>query len=226
MSDTPQSALENFRGTARLFPLPNLVLFPHAVVPLHIFEPRYRQMMEHALADDRLIALALLEPGWEETYEQSPAIFPVVCLGHVAAEQRLPDGRYNLLLYGLRRARILEELKTDHLYRLAQVELLDDAPPEVPGREEELRRHLADSLQAWFAGQTESVLQLQKLLAGGLGLGPLCDILSFGLPLDVALKQELLQEVHAEARALRLLAFLDERPAPVARKFPPEFSAN
>jgi Lon protease-like protein len=229
MSDTPESALEQFRGTARLFPLPNLVLFPHGVQPLHIFEPRYRQMLEHALADDCLIAIALLKPGWEEDYEQRPAIYPVVCLGHVAAEQRLPDGRFNLLLYGLRRARILEELKTDQLYRLARVELLEDVPPEAFWREDLLRRRLTENLQGWFAGQTESVLQLHKLLAGGLGLGPLCDILSFGLPLEVGLKQELLEEVHVETRALRLLTFLEERPAasaPAGRKFPPDFSTN
>ena len=64
---------DEFAGTARLFPLPNLVLFPHVVQPLHIFEPRYRQLMADALADDRLIAMALLRPGWEEDYHRKPA---------------------------------------------------------------------------------------------------------------------------------------------------------
>ena len=56
--------LSDFAGTARLFPLPNLVLFPHVMQPLHIFEPRYRQMTADALAGDRLIAVVLLKPGW------------------------------------------------------------------------------------------------------------------------------------------------------------------
>src|SRR5215467_7574945 len=115
------SSLENFGGTARLFPLPNLVLFPHVMQPLHIFEPRYRQMTADALAGDRLIALALLRPGWESDYDGKPAIYPVACLGRVVAEQRLDDGRYNILLRGLSRVRLVEELSQGKLYRTARV---------------------------------------------------------------------------------------------------------
>src|SRR3712207_569670 len=99
-------ALDKFAGIARLFPLPNLVLFPSVIQPLHIFEPRYRQMTADALAGDRLLAIVLLRPGWEEEYEGRPAVYPVACLGHIAAHQRLEDGRSNLLLRGLRRIRI------------------------------------------------------------------------------------------------------------------------
>src|SRR5206468_10763458 len=94
-------ALTHFAGRARLFPLPNMVLFPHVVQPLHVFEPRYRQMTADALAGDRLIALTLLQPGWEEEYEARPAVHPVACLGRVVADQLLPDGRYNLLVRGI-----------------------------------------------------------------------------------------------------------------------------
>src|SRR6516162_1515926 len=121
MSDD-MSALANFGGTARLFPLPNVVLFPQVVQPLHIFEPRYRQMTADALADDRLIAPVLLRPGWEADYEGQPAIYSVLCLGRVVAEQRLPDGRFNLLLRGLSRCRIVQELPGEKLYRSARVE--------------------------------------------------------------------------------------------------------
>ena len=106
MSQNP-SSLDDFGGTARLFPLPNLVLFPHVVQPLHIFEARYRQMMADALDDDRLLAMALLRPGWEEEYDKRPAIHPMVCLGRIAEEERLADGRYNLMLQGLSRARVV-----------------------------------------------------------------------------------------------------------------------
>src|SRR5437588_601321 len=99
------SPLDDFTGTARLFPLPNLVLFPSVIQPLHIFEPRYRALMGDALADDRLMALALLRPGWEEDYHKAPTIYPVVCLGRIFQEERLADGRYNLLLHGLSPAR-------------------------------------------------------------------------------------------------------------------------
>src|SRR5690349_8612910 len=94
MSDVLAS-LSDFSGTARLFPLPNLVLFPHVVQPLHIFEPRYRQMMADALEDDRLLALVLLSPGWAEDYHQAPAIEPLACLGRIVNEEKQLDGRYN-----------------------------------------------------------------------------------------------------------------------------------
>src|ERR1700692_4837672 len=101
--------LSGFAGTVRLFPLPNLVLFPHVMQPLHIFEPRYRQMAADALAGDRLIAPVLLQTGWEADYEGRPAIYSMACLGRIVAEQRLDDGRFNLLLRGICRARLSKE---------------------------------------------------------------------------------------------------------------------
>ena len=115
-----QQALANFSGMARLFPLPDLVLFPHVVHPLHVFEPRYRQMTANALASDRLIAPVLLRPGWEPQYEGRPAIYPVACLGRLVAEQKLPDGRYNLLVRGLSRMRIRSEVQDGRAYRTAR----------------------------------------------------------------------------------------------------------
>src|SRR3954471_18886278 len=124
-------------GPVRLFPLPNLVLFPQVVQPLHVFEQRYRQMTADALAGDRLIAMALLRPGWEADYDGKPAIHPVACLGRVVAEQRLDDGRYNILLRGLSRIRVVKEISQGKLYRTARVELLGDrAPPEGEGARE------------------------------------------------------------------------------------------
>src|SRR3954453_13428604 len=74
-----------------LFPLPNVVLFPRAVLPLHIFEERYKTMTADALQGDRQIAMALLQPGWERDYYQKPAINQVVCIGTVLTHERLPD---------------------------------------------------------------------------------------------------------------------------------------
>jgi Lon protease-like protein len=68
-----------FCGVARLFPLPNVVLYPHVMQPLHIFEERYREMLEDALAGDKLIAMAMLEPGWEADYDSRPPISPDAC---------------------------------------------------------------------------------------------------------------------------------------------------
>src|SRR5262245_48241827 len=142
MNDDAQ-ALANFPGTARLFPLPNLVLFPHVVQPLHVFEPRYRRMTADALAGDRLIALTLLKPGWEEEYDARPAVHPVACLGRVVADQLLSDGKYNLLLRGVSRVRLLGEVPDGRPYRTARAELLGDGP--LPGLSEakRLRKELA-----------------------------------------------------------------------------------
>jgi len=72
---------EEFSGRARLFPLPNLVLFPHVIQPLHIFEPRYVELLRDAIQSDKLIAISLLAPGWEDDYDGRPTIEPVACLG-------------------------------------------------------------------------------------------------------------------------------------------------
>jgi Lon protease-like protein len=222
-------SLETFRGVARLFPLPNLVLFPSVVQPLHIFEPRYRQMMSDALDDDRLMALVLLQPGWEEEYEQRPPVYPVACLGRIFNEQRLADGRYNLLLHGLRRIRIEQELPPDRLYRQAQVQLLEEEPLNLSSEAEQLRVRLQGLLMPVLESQGGAVDQARQLLDSDLPLGMLCDIFSFALPLETGLKQELLEELHVGRRAARLLAELEQlqRPQPPeGRTFPPEFSSN
>src|SRR5580700_8664512 len=97
--------------TVALFPLPGLVFFPQAVLPLHIFEERYREMTADALAGSRLIAMALLKPGWQKDYYQSPAIEPVICVGRILNNEQLPDGKYNLLLQGELRAEIAQEIQ-------------------------------------------------------------------------------------------------------------------
>src|SRR5437868_525427 len=106
-----------------LFPLPNVVLFPGVFLPLHIFEQRYREMVADALESDRMIGMVLLRPGWERDYEGRPPIFPIGCSGVLTHNERLPDGRYNLVLRGIERFRIVEE---DHTrsYRRAVVEPL------------------------------------------------------------------------------------------------------
>src|SRR5438874_2690851 len=194
-----QQALANFPGTARLFPLPNLVLFPHVVQPLHVFEPRYRQMTADALADDRLIAMALLQPGWEDAGDKSPALYPVACLGRVVADQLLPDGRYNLLLRGLSRARVVEEVASGKLYRAAKVELLTDvAPPMAEAKK--LRHRLSEIVLPRFAATGPALEQLRELFQGELPLGALCDILSFALPVSLDYKQALLEQTDVAQR--------------------------
>jgi len=109
-----------------IFPLPNVVLFPNVFLPLHIFEPRYRDMVADALAGDRIIGIVLLRPGWEPEYEGRPPVYGVGCAGVVTNAERLPDGRYNIVLQGLEKFRIVDE-DASKTYRIAQVEGLPES---------------------------------------------------------------------------------------------------
>jgi Lon protease-like protein len=220
-----------FGGVVRLFPLPNLVLFPQVMQPLHVFEPRYRQMTADALGSDRFIAIVLLQSGWEADYAGCPALYSVACLCRIVAEQRLDDGRFNILLRGLSRIQITQEIQSDMLYRSARAELLADTNVPGPGVDRKIRRQLARQVLPWFAEHAGAQQQLRKLLKSHQPLGMLSDMLTFALPLAVEVKQELLELLNVERRARRLLQYM-EKGQPVAaagadkRPFPPEFSNN
>ena len=140
----------NFSEPVALFPLPGVLLMPHAALPLHIFEPRYRQMVEHALRDDggtRQFAMATLSMGPRDTGRPS-RVRDVVCVGHIAEHHRHPDGRFDLVLRGLCRARILELQEPDgeRLYRqamLGPLEMPDEVVNGLSGARRELRSLLA-----------------------------------------------------------------------------------
>jgi Lon protease-like protein len=227
MSD--EYPLAGFARKARLFPLPNLVFFPHVVQPLHIFEPRYRQMTADALDGDRLIALVLPKPGWESDYLGKPALHSVGCIGRIVAEQPLDDGRYNFLLRGIARVRIVSEVTGKKLYRTARVEVLQDRPIAAEGDCESWRRKLLDRTPSWFPAHKEMVDQFRTLLLSDLSLGAVGDILAFALPLDAEFKQSLLEELNVETRLAMLHDFMESQTAlntALQRKFPPEFSVN
>ncbi len=115
------------RQPVPVFPLPNVVLFPHAVVPLHVFELRYRTLVRDALAGERLIALALLKSGWESEYHGSPAFHDLGCLARFEEVEWVPDGCYDLKLLGLSRVRLGAPVR-EFPYRAVRVELLPEAP--------------------------------------------------------------------------------------------------
>src|SRR5262247_1293628 len=84
----------------RLFPFPNVVLFPKGILPVYVFEPRYRAMMAHALQGDQTVCVALFKPGWEADYHGSPEVYPIGCVGRVVQHQLLEGGRYAVTLQG------------------------------------------------------------------------------------------------------------------------------
>jgi Lon protease-like protein len=107
--------------TIPIFPLPNVVLFPNVFLPLHIFESRYRAMVKDALAADRIIGMVLLQPGYEANYEGRPLVYPVGCAGVITHSEALPDGRYNIVLRGLEKFRMVGE-DSSQPYRIAHIE--------------------------------------------------------------------------------------------------------
>jgi Lon protease-like protein len=134
-----------------VFPLPNVVLFPNVFLPLHIFEPRYRAMVSDALAGDRIIGMILLKPGFEADYEGRPPIYSIGCAGVITHAEAQPDGRYNIVLRGLEKYRIVSEDESK-AYRLAHVEVLSEITPEAD--KVELRRH-RQRLEALLAAAVE-----------------------------------------------------------------------
>jgi len=128
--------LDNFDGPVPLFPLPDAVLFPGITLPFHIFEPRYVEMVNDTLAERHLIGLTLLKPGWEIAGHQPPEVHAIGCVGRIGNLTKLPDGRFNLSLHGLRRFRIEEEIRSSP-YRTARVTWLPEADERRERSEEE-----------------------------------------------------------------------------------------
>ena len=110
-----------------IFPLPNVVFFPKVFLPLHIFEERYKNMINDALRSNQKIGIILLQDGWERDYFGAPRVYQVGCLGKIEAHEKLPQGRFNILLRGLRRFAV-EGFVQESPYRIARVRLLEDDP--------------------------------------------------------------------------------------------------
>jgi ATP-dependent Lon protease len=221
----------DFSGTVRLFPLPNLVLFPHVVQPLRVFEPRYLRMLEDALADDQLLSVALLRPGWETGYAGAPPIYPTVCVGRVVAHNRQPDATYHILVAGAARACIRRELPEMLPYRRAEVELLDDNLPDPQSpHAQSLQTALLTAFRSLSPGIFTLDPALQPWLEGHVRLGVLTDVIAFALPLHRNEKQRLLEECSVEQRAARLIDLLHDlrqtKRATVPISYPIPFSNN
>lgn len=221
--------LDDFHGTTRLFPLPNLVVFPHVVQPLHIFESRYIEMLEDAVVSDNLLAMGLLLPGWEGQYEGRPPVDPCVCLGRILSHSPTKENRYNILLGGIARARVVKELPAKRSYREVEVEVLEDIEPtEGDGEVQELHGELVSSFRKFIPEEISSQKQLSEILDQQTQLGTLTDLISYSLPLELPVRQALLAELDVVQRTRLLLEQLnqDGLVGSEQRPFPPEFSDN
>ena len=136
-----------------LFPLPNVVLFPNVFLPLHIFESRYRKMVADTLAGDRIIGMVLLRPGYETNYDGRPPIYQVGCAGVITHSQPLADGRYDIVLRGMEKFRVVSENESEP-YRVGLVESI---PEVVPADEAQPLRQQRQRLEAVLAAAIERV---------------------------------------------------------------------
>jgi len=187
-----------------LFPLPNVVLFPQVFLPLHIFEPRYRQMVADALQGDRIIGMALLRPGYEAQYQGRPAIYDVGCAGVITHSHPFPDGRYDIVLRGIEKIRITSEDQS-RPYRIGHVEPISET---IPADEAQPLRQQRQRLEAVLAAAVERV-RAEPKFPPSVPDEDLINALAQHLELEVVERQALLECHGVLARCRALINLLE-----------------
>ena len=182
-----------------LFPLPNVVLFPNVFLPLHIFEPRYREMVADAIASDRMIGMVLLRPGWERDYEGRPPVYPIGCSGVMTHVEPLADGRYNIVLRGVERFRIVRE-DQGKTYRRGVVDPLREPPLAVSDR---------DALRTCRAKLESLLTPADAKMPSSMTDEDLVNALAQYLDLEPLEKQALLELGSLRSRAQSLVELLE-----------------
>ncbi|MEO1991392.1 MAG: LON peptidase substrate-binding domain-containing protein [Pirellulales bacterium] len=220
---------DQFSGTARVFPIPNLVMFPHVMQALHVFEPRYKALLEESVEDDRMMALAVHDGGPGQHEEDRPLLNRTSCLCRVATHQQTSEGTYNVLLLGVCRLRLLDELPPDRPFRVFEAEVIDEREPEQSEQAvaSELQKKLLSAFKRSMPKMPEAYDQLDQLLGNQITLGMLADIVSYTLDLGVEWKMRLLGECDVLRRTSILLEAMAGRSVGGNhRPFPPLFSNN
>lgn len=193
-----------------LFPLPETVLFPNVDLPLHLFEPRYRQMAEDVAEGDARIVVVLLRPGWEEDYYGAPPVHDIATLGRVVHHEKLEDGRFNIVLRGVERVRLHEPdvPAGDKLYRRRRVSPLPEERLS-PGLQS---LQVADRLLALGAELSDKSGQPSVLSEEDArdDLEHVVNTLACFTELPPEGKQSLLEENDLLVRAARLEGYLSE----------------
>jgi Lon protease-like protein len=191
--------------TIPIFPLPNVVLFPNVFLPLHIFEPRYRSMVAEALEHDRIIGMVLLRPGWEDEYDGRPPVYEVGCAGLITHAERLGDGRYNIVLQGLEKFRVVDEDDDENRpYRLARVDSIEEGVRESERDEmRAARRRLEALLVPQPGGRGE------PNVPASMADEDLVNALAQYLELEPVEKQALLEREGLLARCRSLIELLE-----------------
>jgi Lon protease-like protein len=195
-----QSALSSLP----IFPLPNCVLLPGGLLPLHVFEPRYRELTRDCLATTHLMGVARLRPGYEQAYYGRPPVYERCGIGRIICSEELPDGRFVLLLRGVARAEIARELPTERAYRMVEARPLDDGPCDVA----DLRDHHARLIT--LCDRLAEVIdqggpQLRDLVRSFDSPAACADAIAAALIMDADERQELLESCDPMVRLQRTL---------------------
>lgn len=196
-------ALVPLSERVRIFPLSEVVLFPDTLLSLHVFEPRYRQLLADSLDDDRVIGMVLVK---DPNAEPVPSVYGVGCAGSIVEHKPFADGRSLVVLKGTVKFRIRREVESGKAYRLVEAQALYEGPPpmeQVRGWRDELHECVRNLVRA-ASGEEESV----KRLFDEVDLLSMTNSLSANLPLDVLEKQSLLECPTMEERERRLTEFL------------------
>ena len=187
-----------------IFPLPNCVLLPGGLMPLHVFEPRYRDLTRDCLAGTQLMAIARLRPGYETSYYGRPPVYERCGVGRIICSEELPDGRFALLLRGVARAEIARELPADRTYRVVEAKLLPDASCDAATARDHHRRliSLCDRLAEVI---DQGGPQLRDLVRSFESPGACADAIAAALIMDADERQELLEACDPMVRLQRTL---------------------
>ena len=196
-----------------LFPLPNIVLFPNVFLPLHIFETRYREMVRDALADDRIIGMVLQRDRLEDDVRRVPQVYPIGCTGLITHCERLDDGRFNIVLRGLEKFRILDEDRTLS-YRRAHTEPVSE--PNVAAHGLYAERQRLELLLAERLAETGS----SSTLPPEMGDTDLVNALSQYLEFEPIEKQALLERDGLRSRCRALVDLLEMQSLVASGRFP------
>jgi len=194
----------NFSKPMAIFPLPDAVLLPHAVQPLHIFEERYRRMVEDSLDQAGQIAMATFKgDDWKLNYEGQPPLRSAVCVGQIVHHDALADGRHNILLHGVCRAKIdkLIEPTEERPYRMARLmplESVEEDPPPMNNVRKTLRQMLINPRLSRMRS-VETVMQWFD--RDDVSTHALLELIGFALVHDAELKYRLLAEANPLRRA-------------------------
>lgn len=192
-----------------IFPLPNCVLLPGGLMPLHVFEPRYREMTRDSLDSHQLIAVARLRPGYEQTYYGKPPVYERCGVGKIICSEEMPDGRYALLLRGIARVEIERELEADRTYRLVSAKLLNDARCD-PSHAIDFHHKLITLCDRLADVIEQGGAQLRDLVRSCETPGACADAVAAALIMDPDARQELLEACDPMVRLERTLGHVSQ----------------